>query len=121
MHLYWYKQKIWQCEILLAHTGSIQALETVPPSLFSSVRPTVNPTLCSISQVPLQSTREVGQSSTAGWDATWADALAAGQQLSQLFPPTSCTASGSICLMDSDDTSVMGTQGGSSSIMTKKK
>ena len=24
MHLYQYKQKIWQCEILLAHTGSIQ-------------------------------------------------------------------------------------------------
>ena len=27
MHLYGYKQKIWQCEILLAHTGSIQNLK----------------------------------------------------------------------------------------------
>ena len=42
MHLYWFKQKIQQCEILLAFTQSIQALKIVPPSLPSSARPTVS-------------------------------------------------------------------------------
>ena len=52
MHLYHYKQRMWQCEILLAPTGSIQVLKIVPPSLTSSVEPTVSPTPCSTSQVP---------------------------------------------------------------------
>ena len=36
MHVYCNKQKIQQCKILLAHTGSIQTLKAVPPSLTSS-------------------------------------------------------------------------------------
>ena len=119
MHLYWYKQKIRQCEILFACTGSIQAFKTVPPSLASSLIPTASPTLCSISQVPLQGTREEGQPSTAKWDAAQADALAAVQQIIQPIPPTSGNASGSISLMDSDDTSFAGTQGGSSSVCSQ--
>ena len=77
MHLYQYKQKIQQCEILLAYTGCIQALKTIPPSLASPVKPTVSPTLCSTSQVPFQSTGEMGQPSTATQDAAQADALVA--------------------------------------------
>ena len=76
MHQCQYKQKIWQCEILLAHTGSIQALKTVPPSLASSVEPTVSPTLWSTCQVPPHGTGETGWPSTAKWDAAGADALA---------------------------------------------
>ena len=60
MHLYWYKQKIWQCEILLAHTGSIQALKTIPPSVATSIEPTVSPIPCSTSQVSSQGTRATG-------------------------------------------------------------
>ena len=37
--------------------------------------------------------------STAKWDAAQVDALAAVQQITQLFPPTSCSTSGSISLM----------------------
>ena len=40
MHLYQYKQKIQPCEILMAQTGFIHALKTIPPSLASSVGPT---------------------------------------------------------------------------------
>ena len=68
MHLYQYKQNIWQCKILLAHTVPIQTLETVPPSLASSAKPTVFSILCS-GQVPSQDTREMGQPLTAKWDA----------------------------------------------------
>ena len=120
MCLYWYKQKIWQCEIL-AHTGSIQSWKTVPPSLASSVESTVSPTPCSISQVPFQGIEDMGQPSTAKQYATQADELAAVQQITQLLPQTSCTTSASISLMDSDDVSVAGAQGGSSSTATKKK
>ena len=84
MHLYWNKQKIRQFEILLAHTGSIQALKTVLPSLASSVKPTVSPTPCSTSQVPLQGTGEIDWPSTATWDAAQADALAAVCAMPQL-------------------------------------
>ena len=52
MHLYQYKEKIWWCEILLAHTVSIQTLKTIPPSLASSVKLTVSLTPCSTGQVP---------------------------------------------------------------------
>ena len=55
------------------------------------------------------------------WYAAWADALAAVQQITQPLPPMSCTPSGSISLMDSDEASVVGTQGGSFSTTTKKK
>ena len=106
VHLYWYKQKIWQCEILLAHTGSIQTLKNIPPSLASSTNPTVSPTPCFTGQVPSQGTEEMGQPSTAKWDAAQANALAAVQQITQLLPLTSCTTAGSISLMDSDDASV---------------
>ena len=37
MHIYWYKERILQCEILLADAGSVQALESIPSSLASSV------------------------------------------------------------------------------------
>ena len=121
MHLYWYKPKIWQCEILLAYTGSLKALKTIPPSLASYVEPTVGPTPCSISQVPFQGTGEVSWPSTPKWDAARIDVLATLQKVTQLFPPTSGTNSGFISLMDSNDTSVAGAQGESSSIMTKKK
>ena len=61
LHLYWYKQKIWQCELLLAHIGSILALNTIPPSLASSAESTVSPTPCPTSQEPPRGTREVSQ------------------------------------------------------------
>ena len=70
MHLYQYKQKIQQCEILLAHTGCIQALKTIPPPLAISVEPTVSPTPCCTSQVPSQGTGEMGQPSIAKQDAS---------------------------------------------------
>ena len=85
MHLYWYEQKIRQCEVLLAHTSFIQALKTAPPSLDVSVESVVDPNLCS-GQLPSQGIREVGWSSTAKWDAGQADALTAVQQISQLLP-----------------------------------
>ena len=43
MHLKQYKQKIWQCKILLTHTGSIQDLKVAPPPLTSSVGPVAKP------------------------------------------------------------------------------
>ena len=52
----------------MAHTGSIQALKTIPPSLASSVESPVSPTQCSTSHVPSQDTGETGQPSTAKWD-----------------------------------------------------
>ena len=48
-------------------------------------------------------------------------ALAAVQQITQPLPPASYTTSGSISLMDSDEASVNGAEGGSSSTMAKKK
>ena len=117
MHPSRYKQKIRQCEILLAHPGSIQILKTIPPSLASSVESTISPTPCS-GQVSSQHTREMGQPSTAKWNTCQVDELAAMQQITQLLPPTSCTTPGSISLMDSDDTSVVGSHRGYSSIMT---
>ena len=119
MHLYWYKQKMRQCEILLAHTGSIQTLKTVPPSLASYVGSTVDPTPYS-SQVPSQGPGQMGWPSTAEYNAACADALEAVKQITQPLP-TSCTTSESISLMDSDEPSVAGTQGGSSSTTTNKK
>ena len=65
MHLYWYKQKIWQCEDLLAHTGFMQAFKTISPSLVSSVKPTVSPTPCFTGQVTPQGTGEMDWPSTA--------------------------------------------------------
>ena len=120
MHLYWYKQKIWQYKILLAHTASIQTLKAIPPSLTSFVGSTASPTQCS-GQVHSQGTRETCHPSTAGWDAAQADALAAVQQITQLPPPTSFTTAGSIYLMDSDEASVTGIQGGLSSTMANKR
>ena len=64
MYLCGYKQKIRQCEILLAHTG----LKTIPHSLAGSVESTFQPTLHS-GQIPSQNTREVGQPLTTKWDA----------------------------------------------------
>ena len=43
MCLYSCKKKIQQCEILLAHTGSITSLWTPPPLLAESVRSPVDP------------------------------------------------------------------------------
>ena len=120
MCLFWYKQKIWQCEILLAHIGPIQTLKTTFPSLAGSVESTVDPTLWS-DQVPPQGIREMGQPSMAKLDAAQADALTAVQWITQPLPPTLCTISGSIYLMDSDGASVAGTQGGSPSAITKKE
>ena len=68
MHIYKYKQKIWKCEFLLAHTGSKQTLKVIPPSLASSVDSMAIPMQYS-GQVPSQGTREMGQPSTAKWDA----------------------------------------------------
>ena len=81
MHLYQYKQ-IRQCEILLAHTCSIQTLTAVPPSLASSVNSTFSPTHFS-GQVPPQGTREMGQPSTSKQDGAIADAMPAVQQITQ--------------------------------------
>ena len=111
MVLYQYKQKIWQCKILLAHNGSIQILKAIPPSFASSVKSAACPTQCP-GQVPPQGTREMGQHSTAERDAAQVDVLAAVQQIIQSHPPTSCATSGSISLKDSDEASVAGTQGG---------
>ena len=57
VHLYWYKQEIWQCKILLAHAGSIQTLKAIPSSLTRSIKFVAYPTQCS-GQV-LQDTREM--------------------------------------------------------------
>ena len=84
--MYQYKQKIWQCKILLAHTGSIQDLKVFPPSFTSSVRYMASPSQYS-SQIPSHGTGEMGQPSMAGRDAAQADALAAVQQMTQ--PPPS--------------------------------
>ena len=65
MHLYWYKERIQQCEILLAHMGSIQALKTIPLSLASPVGPTISLIPCFTSQVHPQSSGEAHQPSTA--------------------------------------------------------
>ena len=120
MHLCQYKQKIWQCEMHLAHTVCMQALKTIPLSLARPIKPSVSPFPCSTSQVPSQGTRERGWPSTAEMDAAPAEALATVQQITQLLLPTSSTTPRSISLMDSDDTSVVGTQEGSSSAMTSK-
>ena len=85
MHLYQYKQKIRQCEILLAHTGSIQNLKAIPPSLTHSFQSVASPTQCS-GWVPSQGTREMSLPSTAERDAAQADALAAVQQIPQPTP-----------------------------------
>ena len=85
MHLYWYKEMIQQCKILLANTGSIHDLKAVPPSLTSSVRFVASPTLCP-GHIPSHGTREMGQSSAAERDATQTDALAAVQQITQQSP-----------------------------------
>ena len=69
MHLYWYKQKIHQCKILLAHTSSIQTSKGIPSPLASSVESVVSSTQCS-GQVPSQGTGEMGKPSTAEKDAT---------------------------------------------------
>ena len=84
MHLYQCKQKIWQCKILLAHTGSVQTLKVIPHSLTSSVKSVAIPAKCS-GQVPSQGTGEMGQPSTAERDASQAEALAAVQQIT--WPP----------------------------------
>ena len=57
-----------ECKILQAHTGSIQNMKAIPPSLVGSVESTASPTWCS-GQVPSQGTGETGQPSTAKWDA----------------------------------------------------
>ena len=62
-----------------------------------------------------------GSALTVKWDAAQADVLAAVQQITQPLPPTSCTTSGSISLMDSDEASVTGAQGGSSSATRKRQ
>ena len=80
MHLYWYKQSIQQCEILLANTGSIQDLNPVPLSLVSAIKSLVSPTQHS-GQTPFPGTEEMGWPSTAERDAAPADALAAVQQI----------------------------------------
>ena len=67
MHLYWYKQKIQQCEIL-AYTGSIETLKSIPHSIPNSVKSTVGPTPCS-GQLPSQDNGEMGQLSTTKQDA----------------------------------------------------
>ena len=120
MLLYCYQQKIQQFEILLVHNGSIQTLKAILASLASSVKSVASPTQCS-GQVSSQGTREMGQPSTAERDAAWADALAVVQYITQPPPPTSCATSGSISLIDSDEASVAGTQGGLSSTMVKRK
>ena len=63
----------------------------------------------------------MGWPSTDKWDAAQADALTSVKQITRLLPPTSCTTSGSISLMDSDKASVTGAQEESSSTKTKKK
>ena len=68
IHLYQYKQIIMQCKIFLAHTGFIQTLKAIPPSLTSSVEPVASPTQYS-GQVPYKGTGEMGQPSTAERDA----------------------------------------------------
>ena len=120
MHLYWYKQKIRQCEILLAHTGSIQTLKAISPSLASSVKSMISPTQCS-GQVPSQGTREMGQPSIAKLDAAQPYVLAAVQQITQSLLLTSCTTSGSIYLIYSEEANVTGTQGQPSRTTTKKQ
>ena len=99
MHLFWYKQKIWQCTILLTHTGPIQTLEAILHSLASFVRSMASPTQCS-GQVPSQGNIKIGQPSTGKRDAAQEDAMAVVQQITQLPPSTSCGTSGSISLMD---------------------
>ena len=85
VYLYWYKQKIWQCKILLANTGSIKDLKVVPLSLTSSVGSVASPTKHS-GQIPFHGTGEFGWPSTAERDAAQADALAAVQQIIKLPP-----------------------------------
>ena len=119
MHLYWYKQKIWQCKILLPNTGSIQNLKAIPPSLTSFVESVASPTQCS-DQVPSQGTRETGQPSTAERNAAQTDALAAVQQITQPPPPNITCQLGIYFLIDSNEVSVAGAQGGSSSKVAKK-
>ena len=63
----------------------------------------------------------MGLPSRAEWNAAWADALAAVKQIPQLPLPTSCVTSSSISLIDCTEVSVAGTQGGPSSLTTKKK
>ena len=108
--LYWYKQEIWQCKIILAHTGSIHDLKFVPPSLTSLVGSVASPMQCS-GEIPFHGTREMGQPSIAQKDTSQAHALAPVQEITQLLPPPSCATSGSISLIDSDGASVAGDQG----------
>ena len=110
MYLCWYKQKIQQCKILLDHTGFIQTLKAIPPSLTSSIKSVASPSQCS-GQVPPEGTVEMGRPSMAERDAAQADALAAVHQITQLAPLALCATSGSISLIDSDGASVVGTQG----------
>ena len=58
-----------------------------------------------------------GSALTVKWDAAQADVLAAVQQITQPLLPTSCTTSGSISLMDSDEASVTGAQGGKKQVV----
>ena len=64
MHLYWYKQKIWQCKILLGPTSSKPDLKVVPPSLNSSLMYVASPTQ-HLDQISSHDTGELGQPSTA--------------------------------------------------------
>ena len=62
MHLNQYKQKISKCKILLAHTGFIQTLKTIPPSLTSSDKSIASPSHHS-GHVPSPGTEEKGRPS----------------------------------------------------------
>ena len=68
MHLYQYKQKISKCKVLLAHTGFIQMLKTIPPSLTSSDKSVASPSHHS-GHVPLPGTEEKDRPSMFERDA----------------------------------------------------
>ena len=86
MHLYRYKKKIWQCEIPLAHTGSIASLQALPPSLAKYIRSPVQPVQDTNHKVPAAGARKAERQTSPDQNAARAAALAAIQHITQPLP-----------------------------------
>ena len=93
MHLYWYKRKVKQFEILLVQMGAIHSLTTLPPPLKEPLRHTVDPIQDTDVKIPVEGTGDAGRPTSAENNVTRVATRAAIQLITKPLPLMPVTTS----------------------------